>query len=605
MRANRRRGTASTKTKADVNLSGAKPWRQKGTGRARAAIKSSPIWVGGGVAFGPHPRDYSKKIPKKVKALAFRKALSERVLAGDVLLVDGFCRQGRPRPSNSSPCSLKTAGNARKTLIVSAAFDEKTYLAARNVKTALLARAADVNTEQLLAFDKIIVTKDALATLSERLALMKESFDHIQTVLLTEKATLLSEKHNQYVFRVSPKANKIEIKRAVELLFKKTVVRRQYGQLRREKEARAHREFRPPQPLEKGRGHAQRGRKNRPSLSSWDSRKFEPLTPSSRFKVLPDFSEITKDRPEKTLTSTRKGTGGRNNHGRLTLRHRGGGHKRKYRLVDFKRKKRDVPAEVLAIEYDPNRSARIALAPLQGWREILHPRSGGSRGRRKSSARENRSSLPLGNALPLKAIPLGTTIHNIEIMPGRGAQMIRSAGSQATLANREGGYALIKLASGEIRKINEECYATIGQVGNTDHMNVSSGKAGRTRWLGRRPHVRGMVMNPIDHPMGGGQGKSKGGGGRHHPMSPWGQLAKGFKTRRKHKPSERFIVQTAQEQSSKLTMARSLKKGPFVEWKLLDKIDRMNESGGEKADQDVVAPQHGHPRLCRPHLQRA
>ena len=149
----------------------------------------------------------------------------------------------------------------------------------------------------------------------------------------------------------------------------------------------------------------------------------------------------------------------------------------------------------------------------------------------------------IGNALPLKTIPLGTAIHNIEITPGRGGQMIRSAGSQATLANREGGYALIKLASGEIRRINEDCYATIGQVANTDHMNVSSGKAGRTRWLGRRPHVRGMVMNPIDHPMGGGQGKSKGGGGRHHPVSPWGQLAKGFKTRRKHKPSDRFIVQ--------------------------------------------------------------
>jgi large subunit ribosomal protein L2 len=149
----------------------------------------------------------------------------------------------------------------------------------------------------------------------------------------------------------------------------------------------------------------------------------------------------------------------------------------------------------------------------------------------------------VGNALPLSAIPLGTAIHNIEIIPGRGAQMIRSAGAQAVLANREAGYALIKLASGEIRKINEECFATIGQVGNSDHMNVSAGKAGRTRWLGRRPHVRGMVMNPVDHPMGGGQGKSKGGGGRHHPMSPWGQLAKGFKTRRKKKASSRFIVQ--------------------------------------------------------------
>ena len=271
-------------------------------------------------------------------------------------------------------------------------------------------------------------------------------------------------------------------------------------------------------------------------------KKIRPLTPSSRFKVLPDFAEITKDHPEKTLTTTRKRTGGRNNRGRLTSRHRGGGHKRKYRMVDFKRKKRDVTAEVVAIEYDPNRSARIALLQYEdGEKSYILAPVGLAIGARVRSGESVEPSL--GNALPLKTIPLGTMIHNIEILPGRGAQMIRSAGSQATLANREGGYALIKLASGEIRRVNEECYATIGQVGNTDHMNVSSGKAGRTRWLGRRPHVRGMVMNPIDHPMGGGQGKSKGGGGRHHPMSPWGQLAKGFKTRRKHKSSDSFIVQ--------------------------------------------------------------
>jgi large subunit ribosomal protein L2 len=269
---------------------------------------------------------------------------------------------------------------------------------------------------------------------------------------------------------------------------------------------------------------------------------FRPLTPSNRFKSLPSFSEITKDKPEKTLTSVRKRTGGRNNNGRMTMRHRGGGHKRKYRIVDFKRKKQGVLAEVLAIEYDPNRSARIALLQYADGEKAYILAPVGLTVGAKVNAGEN-AEPSIGNALPLRSIPLGTAIHNVEIIPGRGAQMIRSAGSQATLANREGGYALIKLASGEIRRVNEECYATIGQVGNTDHMNVSSGKAGRTRWLGRRPHVRGMVMNPIDHPMGGGQGKSKGGGGRHHPVSPWGQLAKGFKTRRKHKPSERFIVQ--------------------------------------------------------------
>lgn len=269
---------------------------------------------------------------------------------------------------------------------------------------------------------------------------------------------------------------------------------------------------------------------------------FRPLTPAARFKALPDFQEITKDKPEKSLTESLKKSGGRNNNGRITMRHRGGGHKRKFRIIDFKRRKHDVVAEVIAIEYDPNRSARIALLQYtDGEKAYILAPVGLAVGTKVMSGPKADPSV--GNALPLRAIPLGTAIHNIEIIPGRGAQMIRSAGAQAILSNREAGYAQIKLASGEIRRINEESYATIGQVGNTDHMNVSSGKAGRTRWLGRRPHVRGMVMNPVDHPMGGGQGKSKGGGGRHHPMSPWGQLAKGFKTRRKKKGSSTFIVQ--------------------------------------------------------------
>jgi len=269
---------------------------------------------------------------------------------------------------------------------------------------------------------------------------------------------------------------------------------------------------------------------------------FRPLTPASRFKALPDFAEITKDKPEKALLETLKKSGGRNNNGRMTMRHRGGGHKRKYRVIDFKRSKRDVIAEVIAIEYDPNRTARLALLQYpDGVKAYIIAPVGLTVGAKVSAG--EKAEPAIGNALPLRVIPLGATIHSVELTAGRGAQLIRSAGSQATLANREAGYALIKLASGELRKINDACYATIGQVGNTDHMYVSSGKAGRTRWLGRRPHVRGMVMNPVDHPMGGGQGKSKGGGGRHHPVSPWGQLAKGFKTRRKVKASDRFIVQ--------------------------------------------------------------
>jgi len=269
---------------------------------------------------------------------------------------------------------------------------------------------------------------------------------------------------------------------------------------------------------------------------------FRPLTPTQRFKALPAFDEITKSKPEKSLLVPKKKTGGRNNRGRLTSRHIGGGHKQKYRLIDFKRRKHGVEAQVIGIEYDPNRSARIALIQYaDGERSYILAPVGLTVGRKVSSG-EN-ASPEVGNALPLKNIPLGSAIHNIELIPGRGGQIARSAGQQAVLSNREAGYALVKMPSGEIRKIHETAYATIGQVGNVDHMNVSSGKAGRSRWLGRRPHVRGMVMNPVDHPMGGGQGKSKGGGGRHHPMSPWGQLAKGFKTRRKHKESNNFIVQ--------------------------------------------------------------
>jgi len=269
---------------------------------------------------------------------------------------------------------------------------------------------------------------------------------------------------------------------------------------------------------------------------------FRPLTPTLRFKSLPTFEEITKWKPAKSLVETKKRTGGRNNNGRLTSRHIGGGHKQRYRKVDFKRRKRGVAAEVVAIEYDPNRSARIALIKYtDGELSYILAPIGLLVGARVAAGDD--VAPDLGNALPLRAIPLGANIHNIELTPGRGGQVARSAGQQAILNNLEGGYALVKMPSGEIRRIHENCFATIGQVGNVDHMNVSSGKAGRTRWKGRRSHVRGMAMNPIDHPMGGGQGKSKGGGGRHHPVSPWGQLSKGFKTRTKHKPSDRFILE--------------------------------------------------------------
>ena len=275
-----------------------------------------------------------------------------------------------------------------------------------------------------------------------------------------------------------------------------------------------------------------------------------PLTPASRYKQLPSFDEITKSKPERSLLEVKKRSGGRNNNGRMTSRHIGGGHKQKYRIVDFKRRRHGVSAEVLAIEYDPIRTARLALLRYtDGEKSYILAPDGLAVGAQIVSGPQ--AAPELGNALPLKAIPLGTNIHNVELTPGRGGQIARSAGQQVVLNNREGGFALVKMPSGEIRRINEDAYATIGQVGNIEHMNVSSGKAGRSRWQGKRPHVRGMVMNPVDHPNGGGQGKSKGGGGRHHPVSPWGQLAKGFKTRAKHKPTDRWIVERRNDAKKK------------------------------------------------------
>jgi large subunit ribosomal protein L2 len=268
---------------------------------------------------------------------------------------------------------------------------------------------------------------------------------------------------------------------------------------------------------------------------------FRPTTPSNRYKQWPSFDEITKHKPEKSLTVALKKSGGRNNTGRITCRHIGGGHKQRYRLVDFKRVRRDEPAKVLGVEYDPVRSARIALIQYPDGQKsyILAPANlvvGSSVMAGEKAAPE------IGNALPLSLIPLGTQIHNIELQPGRGGKVARAAGQAATLSNREGDYALVKMPSGEIRKILSRCYATIGQIGNIEHMNVISGKAGRTRWLGIRPTVRGMCMNPIDHPNGGGEGRSKSGGGRQHLLSPWGH-AKGEKTRKKNKYSDSFIVQ--------------------------------------------------------------
>lgn len=266
-------------------------------------------------------------------------------------------------------------------------------------------------------------------------------------------------------------------------------------------------------------------------------KKFNPITPTLRYRTVSDFAEITKSTPEKSLTEALHKTGGRNNVGRQTARRRGGGHKRLYRIVDFKRKKRSIPATVVAIEYDPNRTSRIALVHYaDGEKSYIIAPNDLKVGDRIIAGPE--ADIKPGNALPLEKVPVGTMVHNVELKVGRGGQMVRSAGSFAQLMAKDGDYATLRLPSGEMRMVRKECYASVGQVGNLDHENVVSGKAGRTRWLGKRPQVRGVAMNPVDHPLGGGEGKSSGG---RPGCSPWG-LPDGRKTRKRKKASTRLIV---------------------------------------------------------------
>jgi len=269
-------------------------------------------------------------------------------------------------------------------------------------------------------------------------------------------------------------------------------------------------------------------------------RKLKPDTPSRRYMSISTFDEITKKTPERKLTVALRKTGGRNNFGRITSRRRGGGHKRRYRIIDFKRNKFDVFGEVLSIEYDPNRSSRIALVNYEDneKRYIIAP-DGLSVGNKIISSRDNKIEFNTGNCLSLKNIPEGMLVHNIELKPGKGAQMARSAGTYARIMAKENNMVTLKLPSGETRMVSDLCLATLGTVGNKTHENIKIGKAGRARWLGRRPKVRGVAMNPVDHPHGGGEGRTSGG---RHPSSPWGTPAKGFKTRKKNKQSNKYIV---------------------------------------------------------------
>lgn len=263
---------------------------------------------------------------------------------------------------------------------------------------------------------------------------------------------------------------------------------------------------------------------------------YSPTSPSRRNMTGFDFVELTKRKPEKSLTESLPNKAARNNHGMITVRHQGGGHKRRYRIVDFKRNKFNVPAKVEAIEYDPNRSARIALITYEdGVKSYIIAPIGLNVGDQVLSS--EKADIKPGNTLPLSAIPTGTVIHNVELRPGKGAQMSRGAGVGATLVAKLGQYCQVRLPSGEVRQVLSVCLASIGQVGNTDHENIKIGKAGRNRWLGKRPSVRGMAMNPVDHPLGGGEGVGKG----HHPVTPWGQPCKGYKTRNNKRTDSQIV----------------------------------------------------------------
>jgi len=265
------------------------------------------------------------------------------------------------------------------------------------------------------------------------------------------------------------------------------------------------------------------------------------MTPATRFYSVPTFDEITKTKPEKSLLRPLKKSGGRNNLGRVTSRHRGGGHKRMYRVIDFKRERHGIEATVASIEYDPNRSARIALVQYaDGDKRYIVAPEGLKVGQKIAAG--NGVEVQVGNSLPLSEIPVATFVHNVEIKPGKGGQLGRSAGNSLQLMAKEGEFATLKLPSGEVRKVPVKCFATVGVVGNGDHENLSLGKAGRSRWLGIRPQTRGMAMNPVDHPMGGGEGRSKSGGGWQHPESPWGKYAKGLKTRKRKNASNKLII---------------------------------------------------------------
>ncbi len=545
----RRAGTQSTKTRSEVRGGGAKPFRQKGTGRARAGSIRAPHWTGGGVALGPKPRSYAQRTPKKMIKLALRSALSDRASEGKVVVVDGW---GWDAPKTASAKAALSALELDGRILVvlgETEADTAAALSFRNLpEVQLLYRERAERLRRALQRLDRLHQRDASGSQgSER---MKDPRDVIIEPVVSEKSYALLEGQRLHVHRPSvgeqardPRRRRVDLQREG--------AEGEHAEPQGEAQAQpASEHLRDASQHQASDRHPARAT-SASSCSRAESenlmalRKRKPTSPGRRFQTVSDFSEITKDRPEKSLLAPKPRTGGRNSYGRKTARHRGGGHKQQYRIIDFKRTKDGVPAKVAAIEYDPNRNCRIALLHYYDGekRYILAPNRVGV-GEVLQSGQG--SEIKPGNALPLRYIPVGTVIHNVEFKPGAGGKMARSAGSSVQLVAKEGDFATLRLPSTEMRRVPIDCRATVGEVGNAEAELIKIGKAGRNRWKGVRPQTRGVAMNPVDHPLGGGEGKTSGG---RHPVSPWGKPE--GRTRDKTKPSQKLIVRRRRTRGSR------------------------------------------------------
>ncbi len=556
----RRRGTAATKTRGMVSGGGAKPWRQKGTGRARAGSNRSPIWTGGGTVFGPQPRSYTFKVNRKEQRAALRSALSLHAERGSLAVLDSSAFSA---PKTKQAFDLLDDWNRPgATLVVLAAEDANAALSFRNLAGVAVLTHENVGVADLLGAASLLISQPALDALTARAAGIGQDrrggeglMDHSQVILrpvVSEKSYVLSAA-NRYTFRVHPDAHKTQIRQAVRGAVRGEGARgadaerqvqaqaprrdrRSHARVeegdRADRRRRKHSDL--PRPAGAGLGRGER-ELDRPPCPSVSPSRRAPVCVSCPTRTSP---KSRRPSPRRRLIEGLKKSGGRNAHGRKTSRHRGGGAKRAYRRVDFKRRKDGVPARVAAIEYDPNRSAYIALLHYADGekRYILAPQrlAVGA-----TVASGDGADIATGNCMELARMPVGTVVHNVELQPGRGGQLARSAGASVQLMAKDGEMATLRLPSGEMRLVRAECRATVGTIGNAEHQNVKVGKAGRKRHMGVRPQTRGVAMNPVDHPHGGGEGSTTAG---RHPVTPWGVPTLGYRTRKQNKASDRYIV---------------------------------------------------------------